>query len=90
MKTLDELKAYLAENELTETVFLENPDYVTAIVGITESFQLVYDYDLMIDHLIEHGMEIDEAYDTLDYDTLGAISSMGDFRPIVMTNIERI
>ena len=46
--TVDELCEYLKAQEHEETVFFENPSFVKAITGITDSGQLIYDYNLMI------------------------------------------
>ena len=46
--TVEELREYLEAQGHEETMFFENPSFVKAITGITDSGQLIYDYELMI------------------------------------------
>lgn len=60
------------------TIVLENPNYVTAILGYTSDGSLVYDYELMIEFLVNNeNMTSEEAEDFLNYNTLRAIPYMG-------------
>ena len=36
-----------------ESIVFENPDYDEAIIGVSDNGRVIYDYDLMIQHLIE-------------------------------------
>jgi hypothetical protein len=49
--TTDELKKFIIEAELGEVTYCTNPDYIDAIIGITDEGKIVYDRDLMIRHL---------------------------------------
>ena len=60
----DELREYLEEQRHEGTTFFEKPSFVKAITGITESGQLIYDYDFMIDAAMEEtGWEYEDAVD---------------------------
>lgn len=87
--TLDTLKDWLCENGLEETIVLESPDYLSAIIGITEDGRLIYSYEKMVEHLMrEDGMEAEEAIEFIDYNTIRALPYAGEMAPIVMHNIE--
>ena len=86
---MDTLKEKLEELGYEGTVILENPSYDTAITGISSNGNLIYDYELMVNYLIEHdNMSYEDAVEFIDYNTIRAIDYMGEFKPIVMMNIE--
>ena len=69
------------------TVF-ENPDYDSAIIGITHDNSVVYDYNLMIlDLMKEDHMSYEDATDFIDYNTLRALPYFGEGAPLVMYSI---
>lgn len=45
---LEQIKQYLKDHDFNDTIILENPSYETAIIGISENEELVYDFDLMV------------------------------------------
>lgn len=82
--TVEELREYLEAQGHDETVFFEHPSFVKAITGITESEQLIYDYDLMIAAAMEEeGWSVEEAIEWIEYNTLRSIPYMGQAHPIV-------
>ena len=86
--TVDDLREYLKSHELEDTVYFENPSFVKAITGITDSGQLIYDYDLMIAAAMEEQEWSEEdAIDWIDYNTLQYIPNMGFHHPIVRYHI---
>lgn len=88
-KTVDELREYLCDQGYEETAFFENPSFVTAITGISDSGQLIYDYNLMIASAMEEEKwDIDEAVDWIEYNTIRSIPYMGNAHPIVSFPIE--
>ena len=88
-KDVKELKDFLNELEYTDTVVLENPSYLNAIIGITDEGALCYSYEKMIECLMEEDkMEQEDAMEFINYNTIRALpyaSSMG-VRPIVVYN----
>lgn len=69
------------------TVF-ENPDYDSAIIGITDGNQVVYDYDKMILFLKqEDDMSYEEAADFISYNTIRSLPYVGPGAPIIMYSI---
>ena len=66
-----------------KSIVFENPDYDEAIIGVSDNGRVIYDYDLMIQHLIEkHDMDVDEAADFISYNS--SFSSYVDQYPIIM------
>ena len=84
--TLDEIKAYLRDHDLEDTVVLENPAFETAIIGISENNELIYDFELMVKYL-STSMTEDEAVDFICYNTIRAIPYMPGKRPIILHKI---
>lgn len=75
----------LAEHDYENLVVFENPDYDSAIIGVSHDDRVIYDYDKMIEHLMSNqGMTIDEASDFISYDTIRSLSYCYDNTPIVM------
>ena len=81
-------KDMLMDQGFENFIIFENPDYDSAIIGITEDNQVVYDYDKMIEHLIqEDDMSYEEAIDFISYNTIRSLSYVGMGAPIVMHSI---
>jgi len=73
-----------------KTVILENPSFDNSIEGITDSGQLVYNYDKMIKELMEdEKMSSEEASDFVSSDTLRAIPYFGDYKPIIIYSLDK-
>lgn len=82
--SVEELCEYLEAQGHEETVFFEHPSMVKAITGITDSEQLIYDYNLMIEAAMEEeGWTCEEAIEWIEYNTLRSIPYMGSNHPIV-------
>ena len=87
--TIDQLKDWLCDRDYEDTVVMENPDYLSAIVGISDDGRLIYDYEKMVEHLVAtDGMDYDEACEFIDFNTIGALPYMGEKRPVILTRIE--
>ena len=83
--TVDELREYLEAQGHEGTVFFENPSFVKAITGITDSEQLIYDYDLMIAAAMEEeGWDAESAIEWIEYNTIRALPYMGDDSPVIL------
>lgn len=86
---MDTLKEKLLELGYEDTVILKNPSYTSAIIGISSNGNLIYDYELMVNYLMEQEhMTQEDAVEFIDYNTIRAISYMGEFKPIIMNKIE--
>ena len=88
-RTLDEIKEWLCDRDYEDTVVLENPDYLSAIVGVSDDGRLIYDYEKMVEHLMTtDGMDYEEACEFIDVNTIGAMPYMGEKRPVIMNRID--
>lgn len=66
-----------------------NPDYEDAIIGVTHDGRIVYDYDKMIEYLMdkENWSDID-AIEWIEYNVIRSIPYMGVKAPIVMFTVD--
>lgn len=66
-------------------VLFKNPDYDSAIIGISDDNRVIYDYDKMVvDLMVTDGMNMVDAAEFIDYNTLRAYSETPELDPIVM------
>lgn len=87
-KDLQELKDSLIERGYEDSIVLEIPDFIDAVVGISQNEQVIYDFEKMVEHLvIKENMTEDEAVEFIEYNTINALPYMGDKRPIIMYKI---
>lgn len=83
--SVDEIKQWLCDQDKEDSVVFENPDYVSAIIGVSEDGRVIYDYDKMVESLMQSdGMTYEDACEFIDYNTIRALPYMGDKAPIVM------
>ena len=81
-------KDILMDQGFENFLIFENPDYDSAIIGITENNQVVYDYEKMIKHLMqEDDMDYEEAVDFISYNTIRSLPYAGEGAPIIMYSI---
>lgn len=81
-------KDTLMDQGFENFIIFENPDYDSAIIGITENNQVVYDYEKMIEHLMqEDDMDYEEAADFISYNTIRSLPYAGEGAPIIMYSI---
>ena len=79
-----ELRSDLPE----EAIVFDNVAYDNSIIGVTTDNRVVYDYDKMIEELMqdEH-WTYEEAIDWIDYNTIRSIQYAGENAPIIMYSI---
>ena len=81
-------KDILMDQGFENFLIFENPDYDSAIIGITENNQVVYDYEKMIKHLMqEDDMDYEETVDFISYNTIRSLPYAGEGAPIIMYSI---
>ena len=81
-------KDILMDQGFENFIIFENPDYDSAIIGITENNQVVYDYEKMIEHLMqEDDSDYEEAVDFISYNTIRSLPYAGEGAPIIMYSI---
>lgn len=71
-----------------DLVIFENPDYDTAIIGVSHDDRVVYSYEKMIEYLVVFdGMTEMDAADFISYNTIRSIPYAGSDAPIVVYDI---
>ena len=51
-KNIEELKEFLDNSDYDEVKFCVNPDYIEAIMGVSDEGKIIYNYDAMVRHLV--------------------------------------
>jgi len=88
-KRVEDLKEYLTEQCFLDTVVLEGPSYISAVIGISTDGRLIYSRDLMVRYLCkQQGMTELAAEEFIDFNTVGALPNMGEKAPIIMEGFE--
>lgn len=65
--------------------FLVNESYDDALIGVSEDGRAIYDFDKMVDWLIEkYGWSDIESIEWIEFNTLRALPYMGSDAPIIM------
>lgn len=60
----------LVEKGYDDVIVFSNPDYTDALIGLTDDYSAVYDYDLMIEWLMNNeGMDYEESADFISYNS---------------------
>ena len=84
LQTVDEVKTFARKYGCPDTVVLEGPDYATAVVGITDDYRLIYDFDKMVEYLaITADLEYDDAVGFIEFNTIGSLPIMGRHAPVI-------
>jgi len=87
---IDRVKILLENNgyDPDEIMVFRNFDYETAIVGVSEDGRAVYDFDLMVEYLIEtQGWSFEESVEWIDFNTIRALDYISDDRKPIIINI---
>ena len=74
--TKDDINELVAEYGFDDdgVIIFENYDYASAFIGFTHDGRAVYNYELMLDYLIdEQGFIYEDAVEWIDYNTIRAI-----------------
>lgn len=70
------------------TIILDNQSYDNSIIGLTFDGRAIYDYDLMVQELIDEGYSAEEAIDWIDYNTIRGLIYIGEKAPLVVTHVD--
>ena len=69
--------------------YLTDYSYDDALIGVSEDGRAIYDYDKMIEWLMEEeDWSYEEAVDWVNYNTIRALPYMGEGAPIIMYALE--
>lgn len=65
--------------------YFVNYGYDDALIGVSEDGRAIYDYDLMVEWLMqEEGWDEEESIEWIEYNTIRALPYMGEGAPIIM------
>lgn len=71
-----------------DAIVFDNMSYDGSIVGVTTDGRVVYDYDKMVEELMEDEQcSYEEAADWIDYNTIRMLPYTGENGPIIMFSI---
>ena len=83
----ERIRDALCEMGHEDALLFDSPDYDEAILGVTDEGQVVYDYDKMVQILVERdGYEEMEAIEFIEYNTIRALPYFEN-APIVMNRL---
>ena len=69
--------------------YLTNYSYDDALIGVSHDGRAIYDYNKMIDWLMEEeGWSDNEAIEWIEYNTIRALPYFGEGAPIIMYGFE--
>ena len=76
-------------DELPEdAIVFDNMSYDGSIIGVTTDGRVVYNYDMMIEELMQdEEWSYEEAAEWIDYNTIRALPYAGENAPIIMYSI---
>ena len=89
-KTNTPRRNLMIELGLEDSVFFENPNYDSAIIGYdANDNRIIYDYDKMVEYLMDSdGMDYEDAVEFIDYNTIRSIPYAGSNAPIVLHGMD--
>lgn len=75
----------LRENGYDGVKYFMNYGYDDALIGVTEDGRAVYDFEKMVEWLVEEEcLTTEEAVEWIEYNTIRALGYMGADDPVVM------
>ena len=75
----------LLDNGYEGVKFLSDYSYDDALIGVSEDNRAIYDYNKMVEWLMEtEGFTEEEAADWISYNTIRALPYFGEDAPIIM------
>lgn len=82
------LEEKLLDNGLDDTVYLTEQFYDEAAIEYSDTGCVIYDYDLLVEALMNEGMSDIDTIKWVDYNILRATPYYGDKAPIIMHKFE--
>lgn len=79
------IEEILLDNGYEGIKYLTDYSYDTAVIGVTNDGRVVYDFDLMVEWLIDkEGFSETDAVEWIDYNTIRALPYMGGDAPLIL------
>lgn len=89
MNENQDIREIICDMGYEDAVVFDNPSYDEAIIGVSEDGRIVYDFDLMVQCLVNNeDMTPWDAMDFISYNTIRALGYIPD-APIIMYSIEQ-
>lgn len=71
-----------------DVIIFSNDSYDDALIGVSEDGRAIYDFDLMVEWLInQDGMDETSAIEWIEYNTIRSLPYVGDKAPIIMYKV---
>ena len=81
-------KERLAEAGYEDIIIFENC-YDDALIGVSHDERAIYDFDKMVEYLVEkEGFTDEEAIEWIEFNTLRALPYFGEKAPIILYRLE--
>ena len=88
IKTENDVKELISDYGYEDIIIFSNPDYASAFIGISEDNRAIYDYNKMIEFLVEEDEMTDiEAIEFIEYNTIRSLPYFEN-APIIMHSLE--
>lgn len=85
-KMKQDIFEFCEDNEIEDTLLFENPGYETAFLGLDEKGRAVYNYNKMVEFLMEEDdMSYEEAVEFIEYNTIRACDYIEN-APLILLN----
>lgn len=83
-KDMKSAEEKILENGFEDVVIFKNFSYDSALIGVSDDNRAIYDFDLMIDWLVEeHGWTEQESIEWIEYNSIRALPYYEN-SPIIM------
>jgi hypothetical protein len=81
----------LLENGYDGVKYLTTYSYDDALIGVTDDGRAVYDYELMVEWLMDtEGWSYEDAAEWVNYITIRALPYMDEDAPIILNRLEDV
>lgn len=71
-----------------DVIIFSGDSYDDALIGVSEDGRAIYDFDLMVEWLMnQDGMEEEDAIEWIEYNTIRSLPYVGEKAPIVMYRV---
>jgi hypothetical protein len=82
---VSDAKKILIDNGYEDIIYLTNFSYDTALIGVSHDNRAIYDFNKMVDWLIEtQNFTQEESVEWIEYNTIRALSYVNGDTPIIM------
>ena len=71
-----------------DVIIFSGDSYDDALIGVSEDGRAIYDFDLMVEWLMnQDGMDEEDAIEWIEYNTIRSLPYVGEKAPIVMYRV---